>query len=152
MAYTDIDDLRARFPQLQITDQSKPTSAEVELWIGEVEAQLNAVLSNLGYEVPITDLTDIMILKDRVVSKIGGRVLRARLFGVGDIAQSGSREAEAEYDKWLMKLADASTAVELTNSVRTGTERPKAGGVLRGFIPDSDKIEEGPRASVDQVW
>ena len=152
--YVTLDDIRARFPQLSLTDLSKPTSAEVESWIDEVEAQLNAMLSNLGYTVPISNETDILILKDRVVSKIGGRVLKARLFGIGDITQSGSREAEQEYEKWLMALADPRSPVELTGSVRTRSERIKAGGVVRGYDPDASSgyVGDAPRATIGQVF
>ena len=152
MAYVTIDDVRARFPQVQFSANTKPSEEQVGVWISEVEAQLNASLSNLGYIVPITEAVDILQIKDRLVSKVGGRALRARLFGVGDVSQDGSREAEAEYDKWLAALMNPRSPVELTASSRTSAEVLKAGGVVRGFVPDSDVAGGQARALIGKVF
>lgn len=82
MAYADVDDVRARLPGRTIGTTSKPATADVEEWLSDAEAQLDAALNAAGLVTPLTDSRAIQIAKIWIVDYAEGRH-RASLAAAG---------------------------------------------------------------------
>lgn len=156
LTVTTLADVLVQIPQIEITDQSRPTEAAVNDWIADIEATLNATLANLPPKQwqntpgcrtvlvmpvnPVVSPLTAAIVVDLVVHAVVARVLQARLFGIGDVSGSGAKEAQAYYDErvaWLMDpthpfmLPDVVTAVDCDDAGRswfTGIRGAMGGG------------------------
>lgn len=119
MAYHTLDDVRGMAPQLQITPASKPSDGQVTQFIAEVEREMDAILINLGYTVPVIGLESVKLL--RVIAGYGtlARVLDARALAVGNPDDQGAARAQKYYEKRMMALGDADDPFELPDAART---------------------------------
>ncbi len=70
-AYAAVADVQALIPELAIGPASKPSSAEVEAFISQIEAAINGVLSAQGYSsIPATGANDVLLLQGYVSTKV----------------------------------------------------------------------------------
>lgn len=158
MPYAVVADIRKLLPQISITPTSKPLEADVTTWLDEAEKELNLILRNLGYDTPVTDATDLVTVRDMVTHKVGARVLRAKVFGIGDVNTSGAKDLDAFYDVRIKWLGDDKHPFELANTTRNGREVVKPGGLVRGFMPesadatDADDTASQARAFMSKVF
>ena len=152
--YVSVADLQARMPQFTLKTDSKPSIADAELLLGDVEAEVDAILTNLGYVVPVTGALSTRIVQSIVCDGAIARILRARSAGVGGDAAGKSAElAQKCYDDRLKALAAPreENPLELTDCVRTDlrTDKPIYQIGARLYDDDGDKIE--PRTTRDMV-
>lgn len=152
MAYATIDNIRDRAPQIPITGTSKPDEETVIEWIDEQEKELDAFLETVGYVTPVTGEQSVAILRDMMVQKMIALILRARLYGIGDVNGSGAIEAEKFYDARIKWLKDPTDPFVLPDAEMNGNQ-PVTGGVREfGFTPDEDDPAQAPRASMAKVF
>ena len=131
MAYCSIADINALTPQSPFTANSTPTQAQVEQFITEIEAILNACLTNLGYTVPVvTGAQSLIILKRMAASGALGMALQVRQTAVAPDQAIQMNIWTARYEKWLSQLKDNNDAFELPDAPRTGKEIVKPMGEL----------------------
>jgi hypothetical protein len=55
MAYATIADFRNKFPRYEVTDDTAPSIEDVEAQLDNYSSQLDSVLSQRGYTVPMTE-------------------------------------------------------------------------------------------------
>lgn len=157
MAYVTLTDIQDAAPQITLSGDSRPTEAVVTKWIGEVEASLSASLSNMGYTLPITAQdhpASFTLVQDLVVHGVIAKVLNARLWGVGNVDQSGAKTAQMYYDDRLKWLKDPNHPYELPDAARNsgGVTKPH-GWNFGSFVEDTTvDSDDRPRATMDQVF
>lgn len=130
MSYCTPQDVRDLAPQLVIDNTSKPNSGQVATMIADVERELDAALTNLGFVTPVSGVVSVAILKDKVAHAVVARVLRARNFGNADPGQIGAADAQKVYDHWLKALASAGDPTDLPDATRTGSDVQKSAAAL----------------------
>ena len=151
MAYASTQDIRDRAPQIQITDSSKPNQETVDAWLDDVHQTLDAALRNAGYITPVTGPASVLILRDMVVHKMISLILRARLYGIGDVNASGANEAQKFYDSRLAWLIDPTDPFVLPDADLDPEVPGSPGGRGAwsfGFVPDEDYADEAPRVTM----
>lgn len=154
MAYATIGDVQARMPQFTLTPTSKPTIADAETFIGDVEAEIDAALTNLGYILPGTGPIGLTIVKAWSAQGTIARVLTARAAAVGgDAAIVSAQNAQKLFDAKFLALADPKNPLELIDWARNGDEVSKPGSDLDG--PTETGIDGScfePRVTMDMKF
>lgn len=140
MPYATVSDVQKLLPQVQITTTTKPPQADVTTWIDEGAKELDLLLRNLGYATPVSDANDLITVRDMLVHKVGARVLRARIYGIGPVDQSGAKELERFYELRVQWLSDPKHPFELANTARTTNELVKPSGMVRGFVAENADV------------
>jgi len=81
MGYCTASDVQARCGALfTLTTTSKPSTTQVDSWIEETSARVNAALAAAGYEtVPATGANDLLMLKGVVADKVALHALYVAL-------------------------------------------------------------------------
>lgn len=92
MAYCLNTDVQAEFKNLNYVSSGGITSGEVDTWIGETDAYINARIS-LKYSTPITNATDLLIMKTISVWLTADRV-KKRLTTLTGVKGEQSSEPE----------------------------------------------------------
>ena len=130
MPYCTPQDVRDLAPQITIDNTTKPNSGQVATMIADVERELEAALTNLGYDVPVTGTTSVAILKDKVAHAVLARVLRARNFGTADVVNTGAADAQRLFDGWLKALASPTDPTDLPDATTTGGQAEKSSAAI----------------------
>jgi hypothetical protein len=160
MGYADAGSVQARMPQFQLSATSKPSLDDVPELIKDAEQELNAILANLGYSVPIDPVVSPLSWQIVVAMTAYGtiwRILEARNAAVGGEATAQSAERANKYvtDR-IAWLADPKNPFELTDAVRSGLEIVKPAEILQRIDwPDTREGENWPfsrRTSMSQLF
>lgn len=144
MAYCTPSDVVALAPQLTIDASSKPNTGQVVSMIGDVEQEVEAILGNLGYVVPITGTSSLRIVKSKAAHGVLAMVLRARAFAVSEPKAQGADEAEQVYRAWLKALASATDPTELPDAPRTDEAPEKNASAHHGTAAGFDASADAP--------
>lgn len=155
--YAQLSDIRALAPAITLDGTSRPTSGQAEVYLTEVEAEVNAVLGNLGYVTPIASTATAarVLVKDLVAHGALAKVLRARAFGQDSNLLDGAEKADRHYRDRLKALKDPSDPFELPDAERTDDAVTKGPDAQMGsFAEESfdDFDEEAPRITRAQVF
>jgi hypothetical protein len=119
MAYASLQDVQNRMPQFMLSPVSKPTQDTAQVFIDDTQASFDAVLTNLGYVVPLTGARSLAQAKEIVSQGAICKILHARAAAVGtDVALQSAERACAAYEHALELLADPDNPVELTDAER----------------------------------
>jgi hypothetical protein len=158
MPYASLADVLALAPQLtmQITGTSRPSAAQVDGFIDDIEAEVESALINMGYVVPVTGTRSLKTL--RVIVSYGAlaRVLNARAFSIGKPSDQGAVDAQQTYRWYLGKLADPhDLTIELNDAVRTDRKVLKdksdvALGMATDGVGDDDYDPTAPTVTRNQ--
>lgn len=78
MAYATSDDIKREFPGVVIpaTSANAADVTDLEAWIAEADAEVNAKLSGL-YEVPITGTQALLVIKSIVIGLVAWRFAKS---------------------------------------------------------------------------
>lgn len=123
--YASVADVEALAPLRRLGQGSNPTKANVEVYLEGVEAEINGVLVNKGYIVPV----------DKALSPLAWQLLR-RANAQGAVAQleaaSGNnpdaqKRTEAVYQQTLKLLSEAREVMDAAGD--TEREKPRGPGV-----------------------
>lgn len=130
MAYSQVSDVVAVAPGIEITNTSKPSAGQVTTMIADLERELNAQLTRLGYVTPVAQATSplaVQVIKRKVAYGVLADVLRARAFGSSNPKDQGADDAQKVYDKWLAALKNPNDPTELpSDALRTDEGIEKA--------------------------
>lgn len=114
-------DVKGAAPQLRLSSTSQPTQERVETEIiPEVEAEVNATLKAIGYELPIDPTASpqaMVLLKALVLDGVIARTIRSRDYGVRDPESGSSGAAQREFNRKLAALKDPEDPYGLPDAV-----------------------------------
>lgn len=80
MTYAEPTDVKALIQgYITITDSSKPTAAQVEDWLIQYSANVNAALKQAGYDTPVTGANDLEMLRAVVAEGVARKALSVAL-------------------------------------------------------------------------
>lgn len=151
--YATIQDVQARMPQFKLQADSKPTSADAETFILDVEAETEAALANLGYVIPITGAGSLAIVKSIVCAGAIARILSARAAAVGgDASVQSAIRAQEFYDGRLKALADPNNPLELPDAGTTEELVEKDTVIMGGPLVEDDGADLEPRIRMDSKF
>lgn len=105
LVYTSADDVRARVPGRTIGTTSKPTTAQVEAWLGEGEGLVLGALSAGGASAPEAGTTGATIIKSWVCDYAEGHTRQAWASTAGDDNKDGQAQLD-KFDKLLNDIYD----------------------------------------------
>jgi hypothetical protein len=129
MAYCQVSDVVAIAPSVEITNTSKPSAGNVTTMIADLERELNAQLTRLGYSTPVVLATSplaFQVIKNKLAHAVLAQVLRARAFGTSNPKEQGADVAQGVYDQWLKALKNPNDPTELPeDAVRTSEATEK---------------------------
>jgi hypothetical protein len=149
MAYATVNDIQARMPQFELSSSTKPSLASADAFRGDVEADLESLLSNLGYVVPITGTRSTSMVKVLVCYGSIARILMARATAVGtEAAFKSADRAQAYYDQQILRLSDPKNPLELDDAERTDNAAEKLSLNLGVLMTDDDGNSIEPRATM----
>ena len=160
MAYCQVSDVVALAPGVEITNTSKPTSGQVTTIIADLERELNAQLTRLGYSSPVVQASSplaFQVIKNKLAHAVLAQVLRARAYGSSSPKDQGADDAQRVFDKWLTALKDPNDPTELPEDATRTSEIADKVAVdqtrshVSGLGPDEFNIN-APAATMRQVF
>lgn len=125
MAYCVVSDIVALAPGVEISNTSKPSAGQVTTIIADLERELNAQLTRLGYVAPVVQATSplaFQVLKNKLGHAVLAQVLRARAYGSSSPKDQGADDAQKVYDGWLKALKDPNDPTELPSDATRTSE------------------------------
>lgn len=75
MAYCTWQDVNAKMQEIEIDANSNPNITEVNVFIDEISADMDARMQSAGITVPVTDADKLLVLKPIAVKGVIGEVL-----------------------------------------------------------------------------
>jgi hypothetical protein len=132
-----VGDVQALAPHVPIDAQSKPNAGQVSGWIADVEAELNAVLSQLGYVTPITGPVSLSILRRAVANAVMAMIMRSR-----PNPEIDPQQFQTRYDAMIKGLSDARNPLILIDAVSTNVE-VRTSGAVRSNLADLEDDTPG---------
>ena len=144
--------------QFALTDNSKPTAATAQKFLEDVHAELEGILRNLGYVVPIVKaVSPAGYVQVRAAECLGAaaRILYARAAGVGGEASVLSADRmQGQFDKIIEGWNDKKNPRELTDVPRTSNQIEKPQHVMAASASTISEIDEadGPRCYMGQIF
>lgn len=119
--YAQVSDVRTAAPNVPITASTKPSEQDVQTFLTQLEAELNAILGNLGYVTPVasTATESRAILKDLVVTGGLARVMRARALGTDVSLLEAAKQLEKSYRDRIAALKASDDPFELPDAEQT---------------------------------
>lgn len=158
MAYAQVSDITARAPGIELTASSKPSAGQATAFLADIERDVNAALTNLGYVTPIVQADSPLafsIVKDKVAYAALARVLMARALGASQPKEQGAEAAQAVYDDWMRALGNPNSPIELPDATRTGEAVEKDGADrVSSFVQGVAATDRDvtPRITMRQVF
>lgn len=139
MAYCQVSDVVALAPGVEISNSSKPTAGQVTTIIADLERELNAQLTRLGYGTPVVQATSplaFQVIKNKLAHAVLAQVLRARAYGSSSPKDQGADDAQRVFDNWLKALKSVADPTELpSDATRTNeTVEKTAADQTRSFV------------------
>lgn len=150
MAYVTIATLQARVPQFPLTATSRPTAEEAQIFITDVESEVEAMAATRGYIIPITGPISLRVLRHIVILGATARILYARAAGVGgDAAMQSADKFQKLYEDALKALWEPDGPFKLVDApvVGVGVPVPMA---RSSFLAGSDNGD--PRIEMDTLF
>lgn len=152
MAYCAIEDVKSRCQKLPMSTTSKPTQAEVEAFMEECAAEIDGVLSTLGYEFPISGTKSLLILKKLNADGAAFYAMDAAFSGVSPNASTQGKNYKSEWETGINMLRRGEVILPdaSTNTHRQG--EPRGSGIASNFIDDDGKSTLAPFITRDQEF
>lgn len=137
MAYAVAADVQARLSGRDISTTSKPSTAQVDAWIAETDAELNGELRAAKFTVPVTGADPLAIVKSKVVSRVGARVLGAYAAGTNFDEDDLASTLNAEWNEFIAAIRTNPGRIgELIGQSISGTRNR---GSMRSHVTDNSK-------------
>lgn len=160
MAYCQVSDVVALAPGVEISNTSKPSAGQVTTIIADLERELNAQLTRLGYSTPVVQATAplaFQVIKNKLAHAVLAQVLRARAYGSSSPKDQGADDAQRVYDLWLKALKSVTDPTELpSDATRTAESVEKtAADQTRSFVSglSSDEYDiNAPAVTMRKVF
>lgn len=110
-AYATLEDVGILLPGRVYDQTSRPTAAQCEHYIKSIASELNARLRGLGYEPPLTDTDDILILA-RINALGAAIIIESATLGTVQGDSPLIETLRAEYQQALKDLTAGSLVFE----------------------------------------
>jgi hypothetical protein len=152
--YVTLANLQVRIPQYPLTPTSKPSAADVEVYVADVTAEFEGEATNAGYVTPIVGAQSLYVAREAIILRTIARLLYARAAGVGGDAamQSADKFAKMADDYWKA-LWDPKQKPELIDCPRTGLQMAKPPADVRSLWTEFPATEPGdPRVTMSQLF
>ncbi len=154
--YATLADVLDRMPQVSLSDVTKPSMSTAQKFLDDVHGELEGVLSNMGYQVPIVKAASPYGWNQARTAEclaVGARILFARANGIGGdpVVQSASR-MQKQYDDMICAWSSRKSPKELTDVPRTGDQVQKPRHVLEEAAAEFSQPDYCPRVSMGQEW
>lgn len=112
MAYATLDNFRSKFSRYEVTDDSRPSSTDIEGQLDDYSALIDSVLDQRGYDLPITVTESLEFLRALCLTGTGWWYTRT----VFPNATGGLvDELRREWEWFLTALKDGTAAVPGTD-------------------------------------
>jgi len=107
--YAAVSDVQALLnalggPGVTIGAATVPTTTQVEGFLDQVAAEIDATLIGLGYSVPVTGSTDILLIRRYLAQKVAAMSWNAGF--MADEKPAKIKDWEKEYDTFIQRLID----------------------------------------------
>lgn len=121
MAYIEISDVQAALQHVTISDTSDPNTTEVNIFITQVEASMDARFNGVGIIVPVTGTAKLNVVKPIAIDGVKARVLRSI-----DLESEAAIICQRLYEeamKGIEKNPSILNETGITSSVPGGSDR-----------------------------
>jgi hypothetical protein len=136
--YASVADVQALTPPRKFGQGTNPTNADVQLYLELVEAEINAILVEKGYAVPILESTSPMAFTFMRRVALQGAVAQIEVSaGNGPNIE----RTRAIYEKSLERLAEAKAVLDAPKN--TDRAKPRGPGVTNLPAEEDQKANEG---------
>lgn len=157
--YASIDDVNALIPQAPFSATSKPTQTAVTAFLEDVANDMDAMLANVGYTVPVvTGPKGLKWLRKTCALGTLAIAQAARDTGVTTAVNASGREGkniwQQLFDERMKALIDPQNPTELPDAPRTSDQLLKQPeSVLRSMVDGITDVDfsESPEIQRDQV-
>lgn len=78
MLYCTADDVIRELPLITINAETKPSTAEVDQFCTDIDAEMNARMRGVGIITPVADPNALAVLKPIAINAVKAKVLRAK--------------------------------------------------------------------------
>lgn len=135
MAYAVLDNLRARLPYRTIDADSKPNVTEVQTWLDESEAILNAELKAGEMPAPYTTGDAVIVLRAIVLDYAEGRLRQSYATAGGD---SMNTDGIDQLDRFYKTIEDIRAQPHRWGAVLGAGAAPAGTRRIRSYVTDND--------------
>ena len=156
--YCVLDDVNNLVTQVPYTPTSKPNATQVTQMIDDVGNDMDTVMRNIGYQVPVvTGALGLKWLRKTCALGVAGLAQASRDAGVSTAVGGGTADRknifQQMYEDRMSALADPQDPTELPDAPRTAEQLQKQPeNVLRSFVqtipsddpnydPDNPEVE-----------
>jgi hypothetical protein len=153
--YCTLDDVNKLAPQVPFTDTSKPNAATVISFIDSVAREMDSMIGNVGYVVPIVSGANALeSARETCAWGVLGLAQTVRDTGVTTAVSSGDRPIEniwtQKYRARMKALTNPQDPYEWTDAQRTNEQLQKQpDNILRSFVQGvTDDTSYDPNAPV----
>ena len=100
--YCTVAEVQAETPHVQLNPTTKPTTAQVTAWCGEITAEMDAHFSAVGITVPVTGAAQLLVVKPIAILGV-----RARIYAALETAGGGKAvDLNVMYRQRLKDITD----------------------------------------------
>lgn len=155
--YAQVSDVRVKAPQITINATSKPSEGDVQIFLDEVEAELNAILANIGYVTPVAAaaVQARVLLRDLTATGALAKTLMARAIGVDPSALDAARAVVKDYRGRVFDLRQANDPSWLPDAEQTELAALKTPDQRSASFVDDPEVDvdlDTPRPTRAQVF
>ncbi len=136
-AYATVALVQARNPYRAIGASTEPSTADVEEWIDQAEAEIDGRIAAAGLTSPVVNTNGIKIVRKKVVGYVAGFVEMAYAAAGGDGGNDDGQDAQELWDECMEDITDnplkwggileGGTAPESSIQMRSHTTNNKDG-------------------------
>ncbi len=130
-SYATISNVNALVPQVPFTATTTPTQAQVENFITQISARVDASLSNIGYVTPITGTLALALVQEAVAWGALGLAQQSRITSIAPDQAVGLSVWTKMFNDWIKALADPNNPFELTDAPRNNKQVIKPPGEMQ---------------------
>ena len=149
MVYATLDNLRARQPHRTIDANSKPTATEVQTWLDEGEAILNAELKAGELPAPYSDAEAVKVLRVVVLNYSEGRLRQAYATSGGDYTNTDGLDQLEAFHK---SIDDIRAHPVRWGSVLGAGSAPGSARRIRSYATDNAAGKTASGGDFDPVF
>jgi hypothetical protein len=127
---------------------------EVEEWIEVREAEINAIISNLGFTTPLTKEANplsFLLVKQMLKEVVAAQVLRTQLAGIRDADSLGAKAFEMAWESKIRRLNNPDDPFTLPDATVTEA-RAKLDVIASSMVTEDPDFFEEDRVTREQVF
>jgi hypothetical protein len=125
--YVTLAQVKAAAPQLKFSGTSRPTEVEVADIITRIEAELDGVISSLGFETPVTGTVSLMIVKQMILDEVISQAIVQQTVGVVDPNNFGAKTLHDRYKEKIKALLDPNDPFTLPDAIKLDVQEKLLG-------------------------